>query len=61
MDFGTGVSYKIFGPESRGKLFAEVRYVFADTPRETATDITNANVLHIGTEEQIPVTVGIRF
>jgi hypothetical protein len=61
VNLGTGVSYKIFGPDSRAKIFAEARYVFADTPRETTSDLANGNVIHIGTEEQIPVSVGFRF
>ena len=59
-NLGTGISFKPFGPDSRAKLFAEARYVFADTPRESATDATNG-VVHTGTEELIPVTVGLRF
>jgi hypothetical protein len=61
LNFGTGVAYKVFGPDSHAKLFAEVRYLWANTPKESASDITNPNVLHIGTEELLPVTVGIRF
>lgn len=59
LNLGTGVAYKVFGQYSRAKLFAEARYVFVDSPRETAT--TNPNTIHTGTEELIPVTVGIRF
>jgi hypothetical protein len=61
LNFGTGMGFKVFGPDSHAKLFAEVRYVFADTPRESYSDISNNNVLHIGTEEVIPVTFGVRF
>jgi hypothetical protein len=63
VNFGTGVSYKIFGPDSRAKLFGEVRYVFADTPRETAAEATNTStsIVHTGTEGLLPVSVGIRF
>jgi hypothetical protein len=60
-NLGTGVSFKPFGPDSRAKLFLEARYVFVDSPRETAADISNQNVLNTGTEEYIPVSVGIRF
>ena len=62
-NFGTGVSFKPFGSDSRAKLFGEVRYVFADTPSETQAEATNPNstVIHTGTEELIPVTFGIRF
>ncbi len=63
VNFGTGVSFKPFGESSHAKLFAEARYVWADTPRETQADATdpNSTVLHTGTEGLIPVSVGIRF
>ena len=61
LNFGTGVSFKPFGQDSRAKLFAEARYTWADTPRESAADISNNNVLHTGTEGLIPVSVGLRF
>ena len=60
-NLGSGVSFKPFGADSRAKLFAEARYVYADTPKESAADTTNNNVLHTGTEGLIPVSVGIRF
>jgi hypothetical protein len=62
-NFGTGVAFKVFGPDSQARLFAEARYLFANTPRQTAADNQNQNefILHTGTEELIPVTVGIRF
>ena len=58
-NLGTGVSFKPLGEYSHLKLFAEARYVFVDTPRfdENSTSGTP----HDGTEELIPVTVGIRF
>ena len=58
-NIGTGISFKPFGEYSKAKLFAEARYVFVNTPSETAT--TNPNTFHTGTEELIPVTFGIRF
>ncbi len=58
-NIGTGISFKPFGQYSKAKLFAEARYVFVNTPAETAT--TNPNTFHTGTEELIPVTFGIRF
>jgi hypothetical protein len=63
VNFGTGVSFKPFGTDSRAKLFGEVRYVWADTPAETAAEASNPNstVLHTGTEGLVPVTVGLRF
>ena len=60
-NLGTGVSFKPFGSDSRAKIFAEARYVFVNTPSESTADLSNSNVLHTGTEELIPVTVGIRF
>ena len=60
-NLGTGVSIKPFGSDSRAKLFAEARYTFVNSPRESAADLTNGNVLHTGTEELIPISVGIRF
>ena len=62
-NIGTGVSFKPLGEYSPLNLFAEARYVFVNTPRESAADIANPNsfILHTGTEEMIPVTVGLRF
>ncbi len=59
-NLGTGVSFKPFGQYSHAKLFAEARFVFVDSPRESAADFAAAR-LHTGTEELIPVSVGIRF
>lgn len=59
-NLGTGVSFKPFGQYSHAKLFAEARFVFVDSPRESAADFA-AGRLHTGTEELIPVSVGIRF
>jgi hypothetical protein len=62
-NLGTGIAFKVFGPDSQVRLFAEARYLFANTPRQTAADNANTNafILHTGTEELIPVSVGIRF
>lgn len=54
-DVGGGMYWKAFGQESNAKLFAEVRYIWVDSPKPTAT--TNGE----GTETLIPVTFGIRF
>ncbi len=54
-DAGFGLFWKAFGPDSNAKLFIESRYIFVDSPRATAT--TEGE----GTEELIPVTLGIRF
>ncbi len=62
-NIGTGVSFKPFGEYSRAKIFLEARYTFVDTPRETAAENANPNstTYHTGTEELIPVTIGLRF
>ncbi len=59
-NLGTGVSFKPFGQYSKAKLFAEARFVFIDSPRETAADF-RAGRFYTGTQELIPVSVGIRF
>jgi hypothetical protein len=61
LNIGTGLTFKPFGQYSPAKLFAEARFVFVDTPGESSADITNNNVLHTGSQEYIPVSVGIRF
>ena len=62
-NLGTGVTFKPLGEYSHLKLFAEARYVFVNSPRETQADLANTNstVLHTGTEELIPISFGIRF
>ena len=55
VDLGLGLYWKAFGQDSNGKLFVEARYVFVDSPKATKTSDGE------GTEEIIPVTVGIRF
>ncbi len=59
-NFGTGVTFKPLGEYSHLKLFVEARYVFVNSPRETATDLANGS-MHTGTEELIPISFGIRF
>lgn len=54
-DGGIGIYWKAFGHDSNGKLFAEARYVFVDSPTSTKTTAGE------GTEELIPVTFGIRW
>lgn len=54
-DAGFGLYWKAFGQDSNGKLFAEARYVFVDSPKPTATADGE------GTEGLIPVTFGIRW
>ena len=67
-NLGTGVSFKPFGEYSRAKIFAEARYTFVNTPGETPADLAAAaanpngnSTYHTGTEELIPVTIGLRF
>jgi hypothetical protein len=55
VNIGTGVTYKAFGAESNGKLFAEVRYVWVDTPK------TNVFGTPDGTMSLLPVTLGFRW
>jgi hypothetical protein len=55
LNIGTGVTWRVFGPDSRAKLYAEARYVWVDSPRSSPTRQGT------GTEELIPVTIGIRF
>lgn len=54
-DAGLGFYWKAFGQDSNGKLFLEARYIFVNSPAATRTKDGE------GTEEIIPVTVGIRF
>jgi hypothetical protein len=55
MNIGGGVTWKAFGPDSKAKLFAEVRYVWVDSPSASATQQGT------GTFTTIPVTFGIRW
>lgn len=55
LNIGTGVTYKAFGPDSNGKLFAEVRYVWVNTPK------TNVFGTPDGTMSLLPVTIGFRW
>jgi hypothetical protein len=55
INIGTGVTWRVFGPESRAKLYAEARYLWVDSPKGSATRHGT------GTEELIPVTIGVRF
>ncbi len=59
-NLGTGFYFKPFGEYSSAKIFAETRYHFVNTPAESAADLTAGNV-HTGTEELLPVSIGIRF
>ncbi len=55
MNIGAGFTWKAFGPDSNGKLFAEVRYVWVDSPSATATQQGTGS---FGT---LPVTLGVRW
>lgn len=55
LNIGVGGYWKAFGQDSNTKLYAEVRYVWVDSPAGSAT--TDGE----GTEGLIPVTFGIRF
>lgn len=54
---GFGWYHKVFGPDSNGKFYAEVRYVWVNSPKADSSDQHQGE----GTEGLIPVTFGIRF
>jgi len=54
---GFGWYHKVFGPDSNGKFYAEVRYVWVNSPTANASDYYQGE----GTEGLIPVTFGVRF
>jgi hypothetical protein len=54
---GVGFYHKVFGQDSNGKFFAEVRYVWVNSPGPNASNSYQGS----GTEALIPVTFGIRF
>jgi hypothetical protein len=56
LNFGVGGYWKAFGEDSNAKLFAEVRYVWVDSPVASNSDPYGS-----GTSSLIPVTFGIRF
>jgi hypothetical protein len=56
-NFGIGFYHKIFGEDSNGKLFAQVRYLFVDSPGPSTSNHGQGS----GTEELLPITFGIRF
>jgi hypothetical protein len=57
MNIGVGLYRKIFGEDSNGKFFAEVRYVWVNSPKASASNYDQGE----GTEELIPVSFGVRF
>jgi hypothetical protein len=54
LNVGTGVTYKP-NPDGKGKFYAEVRYVWVDSPKNTASTIGT------GTVGMLPVTFGFRW
>jgi len=54
-NFGAGVTWKAFGPDSSTKVFAEARYVWVNSPK------TNIFGTPDGTESFFPITVGLRW
>jgi hypothetical protein len=56
-DFGFGFYRKIFGEDSNGKFYAQVKYVFVDSPHASNSNSGQGS----GTEELLPITFGIRF
>ena len=63
VNLGTGAYFKPFGQYSQAKIFLEARYIFVDSPSQTQAQNQdqNALILNTGTEELIPVTIGLRF
>jgi hypothetical protein len=56
-NLGIGFYRKVFGQDSNGKFYAQVKYLFVDSPGPS----TSNNGQGSGTEELLPITVGIRF
>lgn len=54
-DVGGGLYWKAFGEDSNAKLYAEVRYKWVNSPKASATQSGE------GTEELIPMTIGVRW
>jgi len=55
-NLGFGLYWKAFGDYSNAKLYAETRYVFVNSPLASSK-----NPYGSGTEEFLPVTLGLRF
>lgn len=56
-NFGIGLYRKLMGEDSSAKFFAEVRYVWVNSPEPTASNSYQGE----GTEGLIPISFGIRF
>ncbi|HTV16481.1 MAG TPA: hypothetical protein VME68_17310 [Acidobacteriaceae bacterium] len=57
VNFGVGLYRKLMGEDSNAKFFAEVRYVWVNSPDATAANSYQGE----GTEGLIPISFGIRF
>jgi Outer membrane protein beta-barrel domain len=57
VNFGLGLYRKLFGEDSNAKFFAEVRYVWVNSPKPDSSNYYQGE----GTEGLIPVSFGIRF
>lgn len=57
LNAGFGIYRKIFGEDSNGKFFAEVRYVWVNSPVASTSNFDQGE----GTEGLIPVSFGVRF
>lgn len=55
VNFGTGVTWKAFGPDSSTKLYAEIRYTWVDSSK------TNVFGTPDGTIGFLPITFGVRW
>lgn len=56
-EFGAGFYRKVFGEDSNAKLFAQVKYVWVNSPSASQSNYYQGE----GTEELLPVSFGIRF
>lgn len=54
-DVGGGLYWKAFGEDSNAKLYTEVRYKWVNSPKASSTQSGE------GTEELIPLTIGVRW
>jgi hypothetical protein len=54
---GAGFYHKVFGQDSNAKLYAEVRYVWVNSPVANSSNSGQGE----GTEALIPISFGIRF
>jgi hypothetical protein len=57
VNFGVGLYRKLMGEDSNAKFFAEVRYVWVNSPTANASNAYQG----AGTEGLLPISFGIRF